>query len=238
MTTEYPKAEPHGSIEEIFADAYFVTGSVVFKPLLRLPRNMVVLRNAEELTLINSVRLSEAGQAALEALGRVKHVMKIGFHSMDDDYYVDRYQAKRWAVPGGEGASAPEPDIVLSEATELPVPAARVFMFRDTVLPEAAILLEREGGLLITCDSVQHWVPQDLMSPAARLVTRLMGFQHPAQIGPPWSKRQTPPGGSLRGDFERLAALPFKHLIGGHGGLLRDEGPARLKETLQRVYGG
>ncbi len=237
MTAEFPKVEPHGSIEEIFVDAYFVTGSVAFKPLLRLPRNMIVLRNGEELTLINSVRLDEAGLASLDALGSVKHVVKIGFHAMDDDYYIDRYQAKRWAVAEGEGSPTPERDVVLSETTELPIPAARVFMFRDTVLPEAAILLEREGGLLITCDSVQHWAPQDLMSPAARLLTRLMGFQHPAQIGPPWRKRQTPPGGSLRDDFERLAALPFKHMIGGHGGLLRDDGQARFRETIQRVYG-
>jgi hypothetical protein len=238
MSPEFPKAEPHGSIEEIFADTYFVTGSVSFKPLVRLTRNMIILRNGEELTLINTVRLNEAGEAALDALGTVEHIVKIGFHGMDDDYYVERHKAKRWAVPGAEGSSAPEPDVVLSEATELPVPGARVFMFRDTVLPEAAILLEREGGLLITCDSVQHWAPHDLMSPAARLLTRLMGFQHPAQIGPPWSKRQTPPSGSLRDDFERLASLPFKHMIGGHGGLLRDEGQARFKETIQRVYSG
>lgn len=237
MTTRFPKAEPHGSIQEIFSDAYFVTGSVQFKPLLRLPRNMIILRNGEELTLINTVRLDESGEAALDALGRVKHVMKIGFHGMDDDYYIDRYQAKRWTVSGTERSPAGASDVVLSDSTLLPIPDARVFLFRETVLPEAAILLERDGGLLITCDSVQHWAPHNLMSHAARLATRLLGFQHPAQIGPPWSKIQTQPGGSLRPDFERILDLPFKHLIGGHGGLLRNEGPARLRETIQRVYG-
>ncbi len=218
MKTDFPNVEPHGSIEEIFTDAYLVTGSVALKPLVRLPRNMIILRADDELTLINTVRLDAVGEAALEGLGEVKHVMKIGFHGMDDDYYVDRYAAKRWAVPEGGGN---EPDCVLSEATSLPVPDARVFMFRDTVLPEAAILLEREGGLLITCDSVQHWAPSEFLSLPARLLTRLIGFQHPAQIGPPWRKKQTPAGGSLRGDFQRLQELPFKHIIGGHGGLLR-----------------
>jgi hypothetical protein len=163
--------------------------------------------------------------------------MKIGFHGMDDDYYADRYQAKRWTVSSEEASGGTTSSVVLSDSTQLPMPRARVFLFRETILPEAAILLARDGGLLITCDSLQHWAPHRLMSPAARIVTRLLGFQHPAQIGPPWSKRQTPPGKSLRPDFERLLELPFKHLIGGHGGLLRNDGPARLRETIRRVYG-
>jgi hypothetical protein len=235
MSVDFPKVEPHGVIEEIFADAYFVAGSVLLKPLIRLPRNMIILRSGDELTLINTVRLDAVGEVALEELGQVKHVVKIGMHGMDDDYYVDRYSAKRWAVAGGGGT---EPDSILSEATEFPVPNARVFMFRETVLPEAAILVEREGGLLITCDSIQHWVPSNLLSMPAKLLTRLIGFQHPAQIGPPWRKKQTPAGGSLEGDFERLRSLPFKHIIGGHGGLLRDDGQARLEETMKRVFKG
>jgi hypothetical protein len=237
MATHFPKVEPHGSIQEIFTDVYVVTGSVQFKPLLRLPRNMIILRNGEELTLVNTVRLDESGEAALDALGLVKNIMKIGFHGMDDDYYMDRYQPTRWSIADANGATANSSDVALSESTPLPVPQARAFLFRETVLPEAAILLERDGGLLITCDSVQHWAPHNLMSPVAKLVTRLMGFQHPAQIGPPWRGKQTRAEGSLRPDFERILELPFKHIIGGHGGLLRNDGPARLRETIGRVYG-
>ncbi len=224
MTQQFPPVQPHGSLEPIFEDAWYVTGSVVFKPLLRLPRNMVILRHGGELTVINSVRLDAEGESALDALGKVTHVMKIGFHGMDDAYYVDRYEAKMWTV--GDGS--------LSEDSQLPFPDARVFMFKQTVVPEAALLVEREGGLLITCDSVQHWVPKDVMSRAAKIVTRLIGFQQPAQIGPPWRKRQTPPDGSLKSDFERLADLPFQCLIGGHGGLLESNGPTLLRASIQR----
>ena len=227
MPQQFPPVQPHGSLEPIFNDAWYVTGSVVFKPLLRLPRNMVVLRHGGELTVINSVRLDAEREAGLDALGKVTHVMKIGFHGMDDAYYVDRYGAKMWTV--GDGS--------LSEDSQLPFPDARVFMFKQTVVPEAAVLVEREGGLLITCDSVQHWVPKDVMSRAAKIVTRLIGFQHPAQIGPPWRKRQTPPGGSLKADFERLADLPFERLIGGHGGLLERDGPTLLRASIQRELG-
>ena len=231
--SNFPAAEPHGPIEEIFTDAYWVTGSVQFKPLVRLPRNMIILRNGEELTLVNAVRLNEEGEAALAKLGRVKHVIQIGFHGMDNAYYIDRYGAKCWTVPR-EGETG---DVELAEDTELPIPDARVFMFHDTKLPEAAILLEREGGLLITCDSIQHWAPHKLMSGAAKLITRIMGFQFPAQIGPPWRGVQTPEGGSLKADFGRLAQLPFSHIVGGHGGLLKNDGQARLAETMTRVFG-
>ena len=185
---------------------------------------MVILRHGGELTVINSVRLDAEGESALDALGKVTHVMKIGFHSMDDAYYVDRYEAKMWTV--GDGS--------LSEDSQLPFPDARVFMFKQTVVPEAALLVEREGGLLITCDSVQHWVPKEVMSRAAKIVTRLIGFQQPAQIGPPWRKKQTPPDGSLKSDFERLADLPFQCLIGGHGGQLESNGPTLSRASIQR----
>ena len=231
MTQSFQPVQSHGPLEPIFENAWYVTGSVIFKPLVRLARNMVILRHGEELTVINSVRLDADGEAALDALGKVAHVMKIGFHGMDDAYYVDRYNAKIWAIGNGESS---EEAGELSEDAELPFPDARVFMFRQTIVPEAVILVERQGGLLITCDSVQHWEPQDIMSPLAKILTRIMGFQHPAQIGPPWRKRQTPPNGNLLSDFERLADLPFQRLIGGHGGLLESDAPSRLKETIKR----
>ena len=75
------------------------------------------------------------------------------------------------------------------------------------------------------------------MSPLAKVATRLIGFQKPAQIGPPWRKKRTPPGGTLRGDFDRLAALPFRCLIGGHGGLLEVDAQAQVRATIARELG-
>lgn len=230
MSSSFPAPEPHGALQPIFEDAWFVTGTVRFNPLVRLIRNMAVLRHGEELTVVNPVRLDAEGEAALDALGKVTHLMKIGGHGMDDAYYQDRYGAKLWA------ADATDPGATLSEDTALPLPGVRVFRFRDTVKPEAALLVEREGGLLLTCDSVQHWAPHPLMSLGARIITALMGFQNPAQIGPPWRKIMTPPGGSLQADFERMAALPFDKLLGGHGGLLEADAAAVLRASIERTF--
>ena len=230
MPSPFPPAEPHGDLQPIFENAWFVTGSVLFKPLVRLVRNMVVLRHEGELTLVNAVRLNADGELALDALGKVAHVMKIGGHGMDDAYYADRYGAKLWTADPQGGATE------LAEATELPLPGVKVFRFRDTLSPEAALHVERDGGLLVTCDSVQHWVPHPLMSTGAKIITALMGFRNPAQIGPPWRKIQTPPGGSLREDFDRFASLPFDKLIGGHGGLLEANASRVLDESIKRTF--
>jgi hypothetical protein len=234
MSQNFADVQAHGPLVPIFDDVWYVTGSVAFKPLLRLPRNMVVVRHQHELTLINAVRLDDKGKAELDALGKVTHVMRIGFHAMDDAYYLDQYGAKLWLVAGTQAQVSGAPIGELSETTTLPFPESRVFIFKETVRPEAAILIDRDGGLLITCDSVQHWVPSPLMSPMAKVVTRLIGFQKPAQIGPPWRKKQTPHGASLRPDFERLAALPFDQLIGGHGGLLEKAAASQLSISIDR----
>ena len=237
MTTPFPDVEPHTDIEAIFEDAWVVSGSVVMAPLIRLTRNMVILRHGAELTLVNSVRLDDAGLAALDALGTVTHVIKIGLHGMDDAFYVDRHGAKLWSLEGIPHAHGLQATGLLSPDITLPVPDLGVFVFEHTVKPEAALLLHREGGLLITCDSVQNWTTTDRCSPVAKVVTHAFGFLHPAQIGPPWRKKMTPKGGTLRPDFERLAALPFKHLVGGHGTVLRDHAQERLQATIIRVYG-
>lgn len=237
MSENYPPVEPHGPIEAVFENVFRVQGTVVMAPLVRLTRNMVVLRHDGELALVNAVRLNSEGEAALEALGKVAHIIRIGFHGMDDGYYQDRYQAKLWALPGVETRNGAKTTDELA-AGALPFPTLSLFQFEHTLQPEAALVFDGDGGVLLTCDSVQNWVDTKGCSVVAKGVTRVMGFVNPAQIGPPWRKMMTPEGGSLQPDFERLVALPFKHLIGGHGVPLKDHAPERLRETIARVYGG
>lgn len=233
MNATFPAVMPHHGLVPIFDDAWYVQGSVNLNPMVRLQRNMVVLRHGDELTLVNAIRLDAEGEAALDALGKVSHVVKIGGHGMDDAYFLDRYGAQHWALPAvapSLGARSLAPD-------DLPHPGLSLFVFAYPKAPEGALLLEGHGGLLITCDAVQHWEASDLMSLSAKVITKLFGFRNPAQIGPPWLKLNTPDGGSLKPDFERLVALPFDQLIGGHGGLCRSGAQAHLKATIARMFG-
>ncbi|MFT5353876.1 MAG: hypothetical protein ACI9KE_001076 [Polyangiales bacterium] len=230
-----PPPQGNGPIIEIAADVFYVTGSVTMAPLVRIPRNMVIIRHEGALTVINTVRLED--ESELNKLGKVEHVVRIGSHGMDDAHYLKQFGAKYWAPKDmvlSEGLTADER---ITQDTELPFPDASVFLFEKTKKPEAAILLKRDDGLLITCDCVQHWVNTDGCSFLGRGATHMLGFIKPAQIGPPWRKAMTPAGGSLEPDFERLAALPFDQLIAGHGVLLESGARDRLKETMVRVFG-
>jgi len=233
--TDFPAAEPHGPIEEVWDGVFWVRGSIRMGPGMRIPRNMIVIRDGKNLSVVSAVRLSAEGEAALSKLGAVRNVLKIGMHQMDDAYYVDRYGATYWALPGAvkDGGLAHEP---LSDDNAPPDTDMQVFVFRDTKMPEAALLVPRDRGILVTCDSVQNWTDLEGCSFPARLVTRMMGFFHPMNIGPPWRKFMTKPGGTLRADFDRLAELPFDHCLGGHGAPANGNAKAGLRTTIDRVF--
>ncbi|MCA9685024.1 MAG: hypothetical protein KC457_22770, partial [Myxococcales bacterium] len=190
------------------------------------------------LALINTVRMSESALDDLDALGTVASIVRLGaFHGRDDAFYRDRYGAPLWALPGVRHEHGARADMILEPGRSAPFENASAFAFETSRAPEAALHVDRHGGVLLTCDSVQNWTTTAGCSAPAKLVTHAMGFMKPAQIGPPWRKFMTPEGGSLRADFERLAGLEFRHMIGGHGTPLRDVARERLRETIARVYG-
>ena len=55
---------------------WMVTGSMSIGPTT-FSRNMQVLKQGDELVLVNTVRLDDAGLEALDALGRVTHVVRL-----------------------------------------------------------------------------------------------------------------------------------------------------------------
>lgn len=47
------------SLIEIFPNVYLLRGSIKIAPMLQINRNMVILREGRELTVINAVRLND-----------------------------------------------------------------------------------------------------------------------------------------------------------------------------------
>ncbi|NOY93236.1 MAG: hypothetical protein GXP55_18780 [Deltaproteobacteria bacterium] len=234
---DFPAAQPHGSLEQLTESVHFVRGSMRMNAAMTIARNMTIVRQGSELTLLNAVRLSGAGERELEALGEVKHVMRLSaFHGLDDPYYVKRYGARFWA-PEGCGDPTPKLDEVIDEQAAPPMQGARFFLFRETRKPEANLHLEADGGSMLTCDSLQHHPDLRGNSLMAKIVMTVTGFKRPAVIGPMWLKVMQDRKGSLRPDFERLLELPFERLLGAHGSPLTSGAHAAVKATIARTYG-
>lgn len=229
-------AYPHDAVQAIGDEVFAVRGSLLMGPLLRISRNMAVVRHAGELSLINPIRLNDAGIAALQQLGRIKRIVTLGaLHGIDDAWYRLQFGVECWSRPGSRRYPPPEGYHPLDEGAPLPFPDAQLFCFNGTQ-PESAILLTRGPGLLLTCDAIQHYGDYRHASPAARLLLPLLGFPKTTLIGPIWLKAVTPPGGSMRGDFERLLRWRFDRLFAAHGSLLPEGAHAAVQAAVRKAF--
>jgi len=234
---DYPEACPHEPIREIATDLFFAPGSIRMGPLMRFSRNMVIVRHGGELTLFNPIRLSHDGEAAVEALGTVRHVVRLGvFHGVDDPYSVARFGAEFWCQAGSDKYTEPKPDHELVEGGTLPIPDAELFVFRETTKPECAVLLKRGPGILITCDGIQHYGDYGRQSLLAKLMMPFIGFPKSALVGPFWLKGLTREGGSIQPDCERLLELEFDALVSAHGTPLMQGAHEAVRQAVNRAF--
>ncbi len=233
-----PDALSHGPIEEVFPDVFFVTGAMEACLLdmdWKFSRNMTVVRDGEQLTIINSVRLDDEGLEALDQLGRVTDVVRLGsLHGRDDPFYVQHYGARYWTMPGMEHETGLVADRTLSPDAPLPASDADLFTFQTTTIPEGILRIDRAGGILVACDALQNWVaPDEFFSDGSREMMQEMGFFTPANVGPLWMQRAEP----QHDDFERLMSLDFRHALCGHGSPLRDTARDDFAVTVERIFG-
>ncbi len=233
-----PPALPHGPLEEVFPGVFFVSGMMKTRLMdadWQFSRNMTVVRDAGALTLINSVRLDDDGLARLDALGRVTNVVRIGsLHGRDDAFYKARYNATLWALPGMTHEHGLQADKELRPGGDMPFAGCSVFEFRATRLPECILRIDRAGGILVACDSLQNWLePDEFFSDQSRQMMTQAGFFQTANLGPVWVKVNEPKAE----DFVRLRELSFKHALCGHGAPLRDTAKETYTARFQSVFG-
>lgn len=228
--TDFAAPQPHGPLQPVFSDVFMVTGAYRVNAAIAFTRNMAVVRQGTDLIVLNSVRLSPEGEAALDALGTVRHVVRLGpFHGLDDPWYVHRYGATLWVPPRtkpGDGGAVRE----LGPGS-CPIEGATVFTFEKARKPENALLLERDGGILLTCDAYQHWTSFAGCSLMVRMSSSMMGFG-PTCIGPMWLKAM---GNEVADDFRRLQQQPFRHLLPAHGSVLRDTAREGIAVALAKA---
>lgn len=242
MTEDYPDAPLQLPPVECFPGVWFVASQTAMSiPLgltIHFSRNMTAVLGDDGWVLLNPVRLSEAAEAQLLARGPFKHAVRLGgYHGRDDRYYVERFGVELRGVPGTQTYPDPPLRTEIVEGESLPIPGAQVVVFRDAALPEGVVLLP-EHRLLVTCDSVQHYENDPLISTLGKVVMWPMGFFSPCVIGPVWLKAATPPGRSLRADFERILALEFDNLISAHGTPKIGGAKQALAANVAKLEGG
>ena len=232
---------PFDPPEQIAEDLFVVKGCIKPSPIARFTRNMAVVRDGEQLTLINPVRMDEAGLKQLDALGQVKHALRLGpFHGIDDGFYVDRYNAEFWSFTGQTTYTEPAIDHALEDGGVLPFGKAQLFGFNHMRETEGAILLQRDAGnVLLTCDGVQSYTtpPHTPHTNAfTRFVMPFIGFPKRTIVGPVWVKLLVTDKDGMHKEFERLLQWDFDQLLAAHGTFLAANAHAEVAAAVDKMF--
>lgn len=236
---QFSPAWPHGEIREILQDVFFLTGTnkTHYNGIdIQTSRNMTIIRNGLELTLVNTVRLNEAGLEKLDLLGDVTHIVRIGaFHGRDDAFYRSQYKnAQLWTLKGMGYENGLKPDRELIPGSAMPFPGCSLFAFETSALPEGILHIERDGGILISCDSIQNITSTDeFYSLDTAQSFKDQGLVRPANISPIWL-------GAMHVnavDFYRLLKVrTFCHLLTAHGEPLLGSAFEQITATIKRTF--
>ena len=234
----YSPAWPHSEIKEIFPNIFFVTGTNITEhnnAELQHSRNMIIIRDDDNLSLINTVRLDGKGLAELDGLGKVKNIIRIGaFHGRDDAFYLDRYDSKLWALKEMKHANNRRTDIELVPNGQMPVPDCSLFIFETSNYPEGILHIAQHGGILITCDSIKNWVgPDPFFSTETAKMYAEQVFFGTASISNVWKQACN----VSASDFARLKTITFRHLLSAHGEPLLNNAYELVSKTIRQEYG-
>lgn len=233
----YAPIYPHGEVEEIGNDIYMVRGSINMKPLVRITRNMAFVRQGNELSLINPIRVDERVLKQITSLGNIKRVIRTGaLHGIDDPYYVDSFSAEMWSQAGGSVYTKPKIDVVMGADTALPFDNAQIIEYNHTKEPECALHIADGNGILLTCDAIQNYGDYSYNNLLAKLMMPLIGFSKTTLVGPIWLKLMTSDGGSLESDLRQLLGLKFDRLLSAHGTYLSQGAYLAVEKAIDKAF--
>ena len=229
--TDFPAALAHGPLTKIADGVHVVRGTFRMGPGMTIGRTMTVLVAGDGLVVLNAVRLSEAGSAELDALGKVKHLVKLSdSHGIDEPYYADRYRPEVWTL------SKAKLERLASTRTlgpDGPVSGGTVVDYAGTAgWREAAYHVPLGGGTLVTCDAIQNCADTEGASFGGRLMASMMGFKGGVIVPSMWRRFQKLSGPRVRETLAGLEALEFASLVSGHGPAITAGAPAAVRGAI------
>lgn len=233
---KYAAATAQDPIIEIFPHVYLLRGSIKIAPLLQMNRNMIIVKQEQDLTLINAVRLNNEGLKQLADLGTVKHLIRLGdFHGLDDQFYIDQFQPTFWSQAKHILYPMLKPNNIIDQNSISPIENSQFFIFESAQHPEAVLLL-KDHQLLITTDSIQYWNDWKYMTLLSKFFLYLIGFRLKLFIGATWLREVSTHKNSLEADFEQLLQLDFKHVIAAHGNVLKNTAKEDLNKVVELTF--
>ena len=203
-------------------------------PGITIGRTMTVVSTGDGLVVLNAVRLSESGHIELDALGPVKHLVKLSdAHSIDEPFYVDRYKPTLWSLPG---AAMGELSADRTLGSDGPVAGGVVVDYGEAIgSREGAYLVPMGGGTLVTCDAIQNCADTEGASFLGRVMTMVMGFKGGVIVPPMWRRFQKVSGSRVGETLSGLADLSFANLVTGHGPPVVEGADAMVRSAIQRA---
>ena len=123
-----------------------------------------------------------------------------------------------------------EPDSWLDEKSSLPVPNARLKLFKTANPAEGMLLLNRDGGVLIAGDALQNTPqPDEYVNLPARFMMKKMGFFKPCNVGPGWLQFAKPQASEVRSILD----LDFEHVLPAHGQAVIGGAKEKFRPSLE-----
>lgn len=123
-----------------------------------------------------------------------------------------------------------QPDVWLSKDSVLLLKAATLKIFETPNPPEAALLLKRAGGILVTGDSLQNTPEADeFVNLPVRLIMREMGFFKACNVGPGWLQFAKPESSEV----SSILDLDFEHVLPAHGKAVIGHAKEKYRPALE-----
>jgi hypothetical protein len=233
----FPPALDHGPITPVVDGVFLVRGAYRMGPGMIISRTMTIVTNPDGLVVLNAIRLSDAGQAELERLGKVKHIVKLSeSHGLDEPFCADRYKPEVWAVPGAKLSAGVTATKVLGPAC--PIEGGVIVDFPGSAgWKERALWIPNAGGTLIACDALQNHADGEFTSTGGRLMSSMMGFKGGVIVAPMWRKMQKLKGAQLKHALAGISQLSFANLVTGHGPAVVGNASQLVKGAIERASG-
>jgi len=228
----YFKQLPHQKITKNYENIYSLMGSMKLFGIFKYSRNMVILKDGENLCLVNPVRLNEVEEKKLISMGKIHSILKLGrLHSIDVPYYMDKFSPKLWASSNDSFVQKHnyKIDIDLEETTSIPFLELQIYSFRTSRENEAVAYLPKDGGVLLACDAL---VNMKKIDPMANWLVRTLSkiLPEPTYIGPNWIKIMKP----KKIDFDNILKFEFENMIPAHGPILKQKASQKIKDYIDR----